>query len=115
MRALTDRDANGARDVTAAMQRDVDSLATSTVATPLQIWDELSTKYYQTQEVNTVVRGMAKGQVIKHVYHARALHYGTDMHGRVDVTSLVNNIKGSNFLFLQFHHVWGNTKKKLRC
>ncbi|OWZ07445.1 hypothetical protein PHMEG_00020157 [Phytophthora megakarya] len=94
------------------MKSDVDKLATSTVATPLQIWDEISARYYRTTEENTVVRGMARGQVIQRVHHARAMHYGTDVHGRVEVPPLVN-CKNSNFLFLQFHHVWANTNNKL--
>ncbi|POM62614.1 hypothetical protein PHPALM_28212 [Phytophthora palmivora] len=58
---------------------------TSTIATPLQIWDGLSTKYYQSLEGNSIVRGIVRGQVLKRVHHACALHYGTDMHGRVEV------------------------------
>ncbi|POM67260.1 Hypothetical protein PHPALM_16786 [Phytophthora palmivora] len=112
MRVTEALESSRARDVTDAMQRDVDSLATSTIATPLQIWDELSTKYYQSPEGNSVVRGMPRGQVLKRDHHARTLHYGTDMHGRVEVPPSVN-VKNSNVLFLQFHHVWGNGTGKL--
>ncbi|KAE9022247.1 hypothetical protein PR001_g13187 [Phytophthora rubi] len=112
LRTLPDREEAGVRDVTVAMKSEVDKLATTTVATPLQIWDEVRAKYYTPAEANTVVRGMARGQVIKRVHHARALHYGADVHGRVEVPPLVN-VKNTGMLFLQFHHVWGNTNNEL--
>ncbi|EGZ25717.1 hypothetical protein PHYSODRAFT_345009 [Phytophthora sojae] len=88
----------GVVDVTAEMKREVDKLATSTVATPLQIWDEISTKYYRTAAKNTAIRGMARCQVIQRVHHARALHYGTDK---------------QQLAVLQFRHVWENTDNEL--
>ncbi|OWY92794.1 hypothetical protein PHMEG_00038055, partial [Phytophthora megakarya] len=112
MRTLTTSDGTGVLDVTATLKIDVDRLAMSAAATPLQIWDEISATYYRTTEENTVVQGMARGQVIQRVYQARAMHYGTDVHGRVEVPPLVNS-KNSNFLFLQFHRVWANTNNEL--
>ncbi|KAJ8575776.1 hypothetical protein ON010_g3438 [Phytophthora cinnamomi] len=49
---LTDRREAGAIDITAAMQREVDTLASSTAATPLQIWDKVSAKFYEATEAD---------------------------------------------------------------
>lgn len=85
------------------MQRDVDSLAVAGSQTPLQIWAVVRAKYYNQGE-NVVVRGLTKPQVLKRVHRTRALHFGSDMHGRVKVPPLSRVLNSSMNVF-QFHHV----------
>jgi hypothetical protein len=96
--------------VRAEMQRVVDGMAIADSASPQQIWDAVSKMFYKRDD-DTVVRGLTKNQVTKRVHHVRAMHFGADLHGRVEVPPL-SLVKNSSMNFFQFHHVWTTRSQK---
>ncbi|KAH9117224.1 hypothetical protein LEN26_003830 [Aphanomyces euteiches] len=89
-----------------AMKQAADNLAVTTDDSPSHIWELLSNRFY-SKDTNTVVRGLTKIQVVKRVHRARELHYGSNVHGRVEVPPL-SVVRNSVQRFSQFHHVWSN-------
>ena len=110
--SLQDQAQSTTKDVTAAMQKDVDRMAISGTATPQHIWDTVSGMYF-SGDGTTVIRGMSRAQVIKRIHRTRAVHFGADLHGRVEVPPL-SRVKNSELNIFQFHHVWYSPKTKAK-
>jgi hypothetical protein len=90
--------------VRSEMRREVDKLAIEGDDSPSQIWEAVSRMFYDRSDGH-VYRGMTKAQVKARTRHIRNVHFGIDIHGRVEVPPL-SRVKNSTLNFFQFHHVW---------
>jgi hypothetical protein len=97
-------------DIRVLMQTEVDRLALANLATPaLQIWDMVDAQFYRGA-TDQALRGLTQQQVTGRVYRTRALHFGGNIHGRIEVPPL-SRVHGQALNFFQFHFISGlNTR-----
>ncbi|KAF1336182.1 hypothetical protein FI667_g769, partial [Globisporangium splendens] len=108
--SLNDRATSETHDAAAAMRREVDRLTVAGTSTPQQILDSVR-ETFNVRDNDVVIRDLSRLQAIKRIHRARAIHFGSDLHGRVEVPPL-SNVRGSDLSYFQFQHVWHDKKSK---
>jgi hypothetical protein len=90
-------------DIRVLMQTEVDRLALANLATPaLQIWDMVDAQFYRGA-TDQALRGLTQQQVTGRVYRTRALHFGGNIHGHIEVPPLSSARPGPQLFPVPLH------------
>jgi hypothetical protein len=96
------------RDVTKAMEAEVDHLAVTTSANRILIWDIIREKVFGNASTNLSITGLQRDAVLRRVNRARSEQFGGSVYGQIEVSpwSQIQTSDGlpSDINFLLFHY-----------